>query len=700
MNKKEKAKQRLAVWQERFQNAMNAYSDELSRMDAREALYRGSADINPMYDGDEKKTTPLVRNIVSENIESCINTNIPAPKVTAVREEDVHLAKMIEDMLYCELDRLPTEELNDLDERLCPIHGSSFFLVEWDSLEGSHTEFGDVLLTQLGAKMVIPQNGVTSSVEDMEYFFLRVPQTKGYLKRRYGVDLTDSAEEYPEVRGQDYEPSEDMVTQIYVYYRNTKGGIGVMSWVHDVILEDNDDYQAHRRRICAKCGAPEPFVVLDTLDEQINTDGTKPECDTHRVGMNVCPYCESTKWEDAPSEYEEFYEPIEIAGEMLAPEISQMLDDLGSPMYDELGAPMVETKPIRVPYYKPDVFPLVQRKNVSMFGTFLGESDVDKMSTQQNVINCLGAKMLKKNLGGGTVLSLPDDADITVEDTEGGSLRIIRPRDAASAQLIRTYTLEGDISQDMALYREVYEEARQVVGVTDSLQGRKDSTATSAKAKQFSAAQSMGRFESKRVMKKAAWSKIYELIFKFKLAYAQEPRPVVAKDVNTDNIYTEFDRMAFLCKDDAGEYYWNDRFLFSCDDNAPLQSDRASMWNEASTNLARGAFGDPSSVDALLTYWTVLETFHYPSANIVKAQLEARKQSEIEAAQAAQQQMMAEQQMMQSVSIAQQERESDAVRDAQISAILNNKGNVPAAQSLPEHRDSGIYTPEERRSIQ
>ena len=659
MTKKEKSKQRLAVWQERFQAALVAYSDELERMDAREALYRGSTDIHPLYDGEEKSKTPLVRNVVSENIESCINTNIPAPKVTAVREEDVHLAKMIEDMLYCELDRLPTEELNDLDERLCPIHGSSFFHVEWDSLEGSHTEIGDVLLTQLGAKMVIPQNGVTSSVEDMEYYFLRVPQTKGYIKRRYGIDLTDSSEEYPEVRGEEREPSDDMVTQIYVYYRNNKGGIGVMSWVHDTILDDNDDYQAHRRRTCAKCGAPEPMFVTETLDEQVRPDGTKPDCDTHRTGKNVCPYCESTKWDEAPTDYEEIYEPREIAGEMLSPEQIPMTDELGQPLYDGDGAVMIETKPIRVPYYKPDVFPLVQRKNISMFGSFLGESDVDKMQTQQNVLNRLSAKMLKKNLGGGTVLSLPDDADITVEDTEGGSLRIIRPRDAASAQLIKTFTLEGDISQDLALYHEAYEEARQIVGVTDSLQGRKDSTATSARAKQFSAAQSMGRLESKRVMKKAAWSKIYELIFKFKLAYAQEPRPVVSKDINTDNVYTEFDRMAFLCRDDAGEYYWNDRFLFSCDDNAPLQSDRATMWQEASTNLARGAFGDPTSIDALLTYWSVLETFHYPSANVVKSQLEARS---VRWKQAAAQQTQ------------------DIQRDTDISAILSQQGQGPTVR--------------------
>lgn len=670
MNKKEKAKERLKKWQERFQAAMNAYSDELERMDQREALYKGSADIHPIFEGDEKGKTPLVRNVVSENIESCINTNIPAPKVTAIREKDVKLAKMIEDMLLCELDRLPTEELNDLDERLCPIHGSSFFHVEWDSLEGSHTAIGDVLLTQLGAKMVIPQNGVTSSVEDMEYYFLRIPQTKGYIKRRYGIDAADVSEEYPDIRGEDYEPSEDMVTQIYVYYRNSRGGIGVMSWVYDTILEDNEDYQAHRLRKCAKCGAPEPPFPTESFDEP-TTDGSKPDSDTHKSGKNVCPYCGSVKWEDSPAEYEEIYTSVSILGETVEPQMSAILGEDGTPIIGEDGAAMVQTEPIRIPYYKPDVFPLVQRKNISMFGSFLGESDVDKMETQQNVLNRLSSRMLKKVLGGGTVISLPDNCELSIEGED--DIKIIRPGDAAAAQLIHTYTLEGNINSDIVLYQEAYEEARQIVGVTDSLQGRKDSTATSAKAKQFSAAQAQGRIESKRVMKKAAWAKIYELIFKFKLAYTQEPRPVVSKESNGDEIYSEFDRMAFLEIDDAGEYYWNDRFLFSCDDDAPLQKDRATMWTEASNNLAKGAYGDPTTVDALLLYWTVLETFHYPSANIVRAQLQARKEAEIQA-------MKAQEQMLNSKAQSLQMQADETHRSAAINSILT-QGNVPAANA-------------------
>ena len=278
-------------------------------------------------------------------------------------------------------------------------------------------------------------------------------------------------------------------------------------------------------------------------------------------------------------------------------------------------------EPVRVPVYDGVGFGLVMRKNISRYGAFLGESDVEKMQTQQNVLNRLALKMLKKNLGGGTVLSLPDDADITVEETDGGSLRIIRPRDAASASLIRTFTLEGDISADFALYNEAYEEARQLIGVTDSLQGRRDTTAASGVAKRFAAAQSQGRLESKRIMKKAAWSRIYELIFKLKLAYSSPATLPVRSETGVVR-YAEFDRLAFVYRGDDGLFHYNDAFIFSCDDAAPLGRDRSAMWSEAAANFARGAYGNPTSREAMLLLWQVLESFNYPSAGMVREVIE------------------------------------------------------------------------------
>lgn len=68
-------------------------------------------------------------------------------------------------------------------------------------------------------------------------------------------------------------------------------------------------------------------------------------------------------------------------------------------------------------------------------------------------------------------------------------MRVYRPETPADANMIGVYNLEGDVSQDREYLDHVYEEARQIIGITDSFQGRRDSTATSGTAKEFAAAQ-------------------------------------------------------------------------------------------------------------------------------------------------------------------------------------------------------------------
>lgn len=160
--------------------------------------------------------------------------------------------------------------------------------------------------------------------------------------------------------------------------------------------------------------------------------------------------------------------------------------------------------------------------------------------------------------------------------------------------------MQCTVSSELLYLANVYEEARQILGITDSFQGRQDSTATSGKAKEFSAAQAAGRLESKRVMKNAAYAQLFELMFKFWLAYSDEPRPVSYKNFKGETEYEEFNRYDFLEKDDDGQWYWNDQFLFSCDTSAPLASNREAMWQETRMNLQTGAFGDPASTETLI----------------------------------------------------------------------------------------------------
>ena len=605
----------LALWQARLQRNESAYSHRLAAMDERERIYKGSRKIDKRVIGDYTDEAAHVRNLTAEIIEAQVNSAIPQPKVTAMRQEDEHKAKLIEDMLRNELNRLPMEQLNDQQERTVPIQGGGMFLVEWDNTQRSHTTVGELVVSLLHPKQVIPQDGVYTSIEDMDYIILKMPQTKEYIKRRYGVDVKTETEQEPGVKSEaNQSPADDMVTQYIAYYRNSKGGIGLYSWVCDTELEDIDDYQARRVKRCKQCGEAKP------------------------IEGDVCPKCGAKEWTSEMQEYETLTQPV-----------VQSDGNVIMPYYVMADGSMI---PTMIPYYKPDIYPIVLQKNVSIFGEFLGDSDVDKIKDQQNTANRIETKIVEKLVKSGSYLVLPDEAVIRADAED---MKVIRPGSAASAQLISVKDMEGNITQDLTYLAQVYEEARQIIGITDSFQGRKDTTATSGVAKEFSAAQAAGRLESKRVMKDAAYAQLFEAMFKFKLAYADEPRPVTSRDLQGNTTYEEFNRYDFLEQDVTGEWYWNDQFLFSCDTSTPLANNREAMWRETRENLQTGAFGDPTDVRTLILFWTKMELLHYPGAADTKAFLEQRLQEQM------QQEMMMQQQMIQQ---AQQQAQADVMAQA------------------------------------
>lgn len=268
-------------------------------------------------------------------------------------------------------------------------------------------------------------------------------------------------------------------------------------------------------------------------------------------------------------------------------------------------------EPTRIPYYKPDLYPLVLRKNVSVNGRFLGSSDVDMIEDQQETTKKISTKINEKVFKGGSVLSAPEEAVLDLTDEE---LRILRIRDPAEKAMLGVYNLQPDISGDLAWRAEIYEEARQTIGITDSFQGRQDRTATSGVAKEFAARQSAGRLESKRTMKDAFYGRLFEVMFKFMLAYADEPRTIVSRDNQGHSKYQTWYRYDFLEQDEAGEWYWNDRFLFSVDASATLANNREALWQETRMNFQQGCFGAPASTQALLVFWTRMDDLHYPGA--------------------------------------------------------------------------------------
>ena len=666
---KDNSRKELAKWQERLDRNMSAYGAELLKMDEREAQYNGDRTLRPTTSNDKlkdgrKRTTAHVWNITAENIDAIVDSTIPMPKVIPLWKKDEALARKIENMLRNEIERLKIEGINDRAERTAKKQGGVGLLVEWDASKRTHTTVGENVLSVLHPKKIIPQVGMEET-DEMDYYFVRVPMTREAVKRRYGVEVENEQEEAPELRPEG--DAEDMVTVNIAVYRNENGGIGRFAWVGDTVCEDLKDCNARRLRRCKKCGMTETDAFM--LDKPLAPDGNVPEgAEKRKPRKDECSFCGSRTWEYKEEEFRE----VELSDlkrlgvrdsviarlsamnagsyEMPAVGWAEIATDALRPSNDMEGMEHIATDALRhsndmaemgawgagfaqtgtkvmVPYYKPELFPLVLMRNVTAENRFLGESDCDKIRDQQNTINRMEQKILDKTVKAGTRVSCPADTHIRIDAEDGVFMPVSNMTDLA---LLKQFDFSGDITNEITIMTQAYNEAQRVIGVTESFLGRKDTTATSGKAKEFAASQTVGRLESRRVLKKQAWADVFERMFKNMIAYADERRPVHYQDEKGQTEYEEFIPYEFLDVDDAGELYWNTQFLFACDDASGLAANRQAMWQECTAHLQAGAYGNPTDVNTLIIYWTKMEELHYPGAGNTKKLLEEQRQAQMQ----------------------------------------------------------------------
>lgn len=615
---------RLQRWQERLQKNVAAYGPYLTDMDKLQDLYQGVRDIEPQAGKTVKghiQPASVVRNIVTELIEAQVDSSIPMPKVTARNEEDEGLAKTIEDYLRNETDRLPFEKMNDLDERVCPVQGGDFYLVEWDADRHTQSTMGELSVTLLHPKQVIPQAGI-NEIEDMDYIFIRMAMTKDHVKEQYGVSVADEGEESPESRG-GTTTAEDVVTVNFAYFRNKKGGIGRYTWVNDIELEYLEDYQARLLNRCAKCG--------EVMEGE------------------VCRYCGSKKAEKKAEETFALTEDITLSDGTVIPayqeEYTMPMEGMEEILMDPFTGEAYEAVPevtytqTKIPYYKPDCYPIVLRRNVSSWGRLLGDSDAAKIQDQQNSIKKCDTRVQEKMDKAGSAIITSDKTKMVKNDQQ---YKVFLCETPSEANMIRVLNLQADASGDLAVAEQSYQAAQRILGITDSYMGRQDRTATSGTAKQIAVSQSAGRLESKRIMKNAMFADLYQVMFKFLLAYSDEPRSVRHKKLDGKTEYSFFNKFDFLGVDEAGEFYWKDDFLFSVDTSSALASNREAMWQETRQNFQNGTFGDPGNIQTLILFWSMMAKLHYPMAEETKTQLEEmqKQQQEMEMQQMQMQQAM------------------------------------------------------------
>jgi len=593
-------------WQKRLEDARNQYEKELKNMKKYQEYYEGTRSVQP---DANRGTTPTklatnVRNIVYELIESQVDSSIPMPKIRAIHPEDDELAKKMEKFLENKVKTCGLILMNDAEERTVPIVGGDFVRVEWDQRRGLHSEIGDLKVSELHPKKVIPQIGVID-FDEMDYFFIQEVMTKKTVKRVYGEDVSEctNTEEYMTDDIDGAKNNEDLVTVNTAFYRNDEGGVGIFVWCDYVKLLDLDEYEARYLDKCAKCGAT-----------MVN---------------GVCPECGSKKSKKAKDEYEDIVDAIEVkvstGGSRMVggPEEVPMLDEMGNQVLDESGQPQMTIKRTKkkIPYYRPNIYPIVLRKNITAQNKLLGGSDVDVIIDQQDTIKKLGTKINEKLLKGGSYVTLPKDVDI---EKDGEDLNILRLENPAQKQLIDTINLQPNVQNDQNYLEINYSWAKSSLGITDSYQGKYDASATSGTAKQYAINQAAGRLDSKRTLKNEAYAQLYEIMFKFWLAFSDSPSEITSTNSDGSAMHDQLDRKEFLRIDAAGEFYWDDEFIFETDPTSTLMQNREAMWNQTDMKLQSGAFGPVGDLETARAYWTIMKANGYPNASVILNLVEER----------------------------------------------------------------------------
>lgn len=625
---------KLIFFRELYETAKADMQSELENMTKYFEQYKGSAEIDCEYGPAEK--AKYVRNITYELIESQVSGYIPTPAVSPRMwsEKYERNAKSVETMLKNTRDRLPFEENNDIDERYSPIYGGSVWLVEWDESIVSAKSVGDVNITCIPPNRFVGQPKIYNNIQDSEYCFISFETTKEDLIRRYDVDESVLDSTFTE------EGDNDETATVYVcYYKNEDGDVCEYVWSGDAELRHIEDYYSRKKYICKICGKRKGLCKCEE-------EGKKPKFEIENDEYEELDYdvslsdgslllAECVKFENGkPVTEKKTVDELSRDGSVEMTNIAGLM----LPKAQTIDIPVKEKT--RIPWYKPNMLPIVIRKNTSAENKLFGQSDCEFIRYQQQAINKIESRIMDKLLRSGVFPVLPEDATM---DLNNSILETALRCSQSNYMMFNKLDLTPDISRDVAMADRIYDQAKRILGISDSFQGQRDNSAQSGIAKQLQIQQSAGRLASKRQLKNAAYASMDKIIFQLMLAYADEPRPATYIDAYGRQQNCEFNRYDFVERDDAGNWYYNDEYLFSADASADEEKDRAFLWQEARLNFQSGAYGNPQNPQTLLIFWLNMEKAHYPNAhdNVVRIQEEIRQQQEAMAL--AQQAQMAQQ---------------------------------------------------------
>lgn len=557
----------LKTEQDKLSYFSSLYNAARSKAKSDYQMLRAQYDGNRDVDG---KNGRFLRNITYELIESEVSANIPMPVVKA-RSNSLKAqnnARKVTNLLKTIRDELPFEKFNDIDERNTYIYGGDCFFVEWDDKNSS------VKITLVKPENVILQDGI-SEIKDMDYIFLRFVDTPTNIFDRYGKIVYQNGDA-------------ELVEYKLCFFKNDDGQISLAAFTDDCLLTYVEDYYKAKKKVCLNCGESEKECTCENKDiKDVSVESETIEADIIGDDGEILLPRLHPVFKEGVLEEEEVYDYE--AGEYLT-------------------VPVM--KNTVVPCYTPDVFPIVIRKNISDEGHF-GVSDAEVLWPIQQAINRLERRIMEKLLKAGVIPYSGENTDMRFSDelyTRG-----VKIKNAQEKALLGILDLSVNVSQDVAEAERLYDQAKRIIGITDSYMGLPDDTALSGVAKEMLINQSSARLTSKRVMKNAAYAALDELTFKFYLAFSGRKK-LPLEDEKTGAYGESFSRYDYLVMNDSGDYVFDDNYLFSIDMLTDLTSNSQNMWNEIKSNYSLGVYGEQGEIETKLQFWKNMELARYPYA--------------------------------------------------------------------------------------
>ena len=613
---------KLLFFQELYEKAKSDLSAMMENFDKWWEQYEGDLSTDGGVDAI------IGYNMTRELIEAQVDTSTPAPRVEPkrwnfARERN---AKAIEKLCAQVRDEEPYERMNDLAERYSPIFGGVPYFVDFDATERTHGEVGRARVSVHNPCRFVPQPHI-HEIDAMEYLFIQYDTTVDDVVRRYGVSYEDLRAAEAEGDGEAVLDEEQVVTVTLCYYKNDSDAICKYAWSGEVELCDEDDYYRRKVWTCRCCGRrreaceDEPCTSPDY--ERQNDEYEELDHDVVLDDGRIIPAM-SPLYRDGVIVTEE--QEIIVTDEMGNAVMTRDANGMMIPMMQTVEQPKMV--PTRLPYYTPRSYPVVIRRNTSRDRSLYGMSDCDCIRSLQLEVNKMESRIHEKIMRTGAIMAIPDGAELDVSNSIFKEVYKLPPN--VDARGFTTIEYKADISQEIMQCERLYEMAKRMLGITNSYLGQPDTTAKSGYAKQLQISQSAGRLESKKVNKNAAYAELDRIIFEMYLAYADEPRPVAYKDAFGNVQNATFNRYAFYEYDElTGQWYIDDDYLFSIDQNSAMERDRRSMWEINQANLQAGMFGNPQDPATLLRYWQMQERVHYPYARemVEYMQAEVEKQA-------------------------------------------------------------------------